>query len=308
MDDFKIRSIDEFDADFINSRLSTQATPDEPAENSKPFSSDGNEINKGREYAPEDEVYSSAQNAAAAQNPYEQYKPAGSDAPSSMPYEPLTKGEGLHVDKLKFPFNDADEDDEKSKRRKPAAKKPNSKKSKGKTAGKAICIILLAATVLAFVMGCFVAIFVDNSGVSIGKYNLSTVNSATPAFNLSKGDLVISKMPGDEAYGIDDLVAVRKAGGNGCELGLIKLISTGTDNTVTGLTVMSAVDGVSQTIAAEESAGMVLYYVPAAGTLIRFAMDNIILVCVLFVLLVALWCLVLILIEKPGSNPDSKKK
>ena len=50
--------------------------------------------------------------------------------------------------------------------------------------------------------------------------------------------------------------------------------------------------------------GIVTNYIPVLGGLLHFAMDNVILVCILFVLLAALWCLILVLIE--NKKPKTK--
>ena len=44
--------------------------------------------------------------------------------------------------------------------------------------------------------------------------------------------------------------------------------------------------------------GVVTHYIPLAGLLLSFAVNNAILVCALFVLLIAFWCMILVLIQK----------
>ena len=51
-----------------------------------------------------------------------------------------------------------------------------------------------------------------------------------------------------------------------------------------------------------ETFGIVKFYIPFVGGIILFAINNAILVCALFVLMAAFWCLLLVLIEKNSKK------
>lgn len=185
------------------------------------------------------------------------------------------------------------------------------KKSKGVLAGKIISIILLAATVVVFVLGCFVSIFLDNGGSNIGGICFNTMSGDLEVVGVSpvsKGDLIISKKLEPGEYVSGDMISVPSATTAGCDIHIINSINPlGLEdaefvtNDITNSTQMPS------SILASDCYGIVKLYAPAIGGLLSFAIENAILVCILFVLLSAFWCLLLVLLEKSGK-PSTKEK
>lgn len=191
------------------------------------------------------------------------------------------------------------------------------KKSKGALAGKIISIILLAATVVVFVLGCFVSIFLDNGGSNIGGFCFNTLSADLPIRFISddpddrgilKGDLIISQKVEASEYATGNLLSVPSATTDGCDVHVINSVNPlGLEdaelitNDITNSTQMPG------NILASDCYGIVKVYAPAIGGLLSFAIENAILVCILFVLLAAFWCLLLVLLEKSGK-PSTKEK
>lgn len=169
-------------------------------------------------------------------------------------------------------------------------------------AGKIAAIIMLALTVLVFVFGCFISIFLDNNGTSIAGYCFNTLETDVEKLNLSKNDLIISKKLEISEYRVKDTIAVPAvSGGEGCD---IQIISTDIEIPPEGDIIISTVDineGLPCAVLSENNYGIIKLYVPSLGGIISFAMHNAIIVCILFVLIAALWCVLLILLEKKSS-------
>ena len=102
------------------------------------------------------------------------------------------------------------------------------------------------------------------------------------------------------------MIAVPSAFEEGrCDVHIVNSINSYySENAEISTTDITSSQSYIATVMASESFGVVNSYIPVLGGLLHFAMDNIILVCVLFVLLAALWCLILVLIEnkKPKKN------
>lgn len=183
------------------------------------------------------------------------------------------------------------------------------KKSTGALVGKIVAIVLLAATVIVFVLGCFVSIFLDNGGSNIGGLCFNTMSgdlNVQGVSPVSQGDLIISKKIEPTSYTVGDMVAVPSATTNGCDIHIINAISNaGPENAELITSDITNSSQLSVTLMAADSYGIVNSYIPALGGLLSFAIENAILVCVLFVLLAAFWCLLLVLLEKSGS-PKAK--
>ena len=174
---------------------------------------------------------------------------------------------------------------------------PKAKKSAGALAGKIVAIVLLVFTVLTFLFGCFVSVFLDEDS-SLGGYTFSTLSTDVDSLELSKGDLIIAKK--GEQYEIGKPTAFASRTGKGCDvLTVVYAEYYGTD---TQLTVSNPADGSQNVESASNCRGEVQFYIPFIAGLVSFAMTNAILVCVLFVLLTALWCLIIILIEKSEAK------
>lgn len=221
----------------------------------------------------------------------------------------------------------------------PAEKsKPEKVKQSGLAiTGKVIATIMLAVTVITFVFGCFVSVFLDNDSLDIG-ININTVNSDTSIRTIednqekdilifSKGDLVISKKEDNLKY-----VDIFNEAKNGTESKLIYLTySTNPENKdtysdiyrLTGVTSTSESNAVLT--ATNLSSGnyetieintdnknyhgvVTSIYVPLLGGILHFANDYAILVCILFILMAAFWCLVLVLIDNQRNKTKKTKE
>lgn len=299
MEQFKLKSIEEFDIDFV-AMLSEQAEAEEEpqvqtetvipvlddeesAENNY-FKKTATDFNVEPEFvpAPQEEVVKTprplipiGQNSA--------YSPVGA------PAEPISEDD----------FGD-DEDE------KPAKEKSGA----GALVGRIVAIVLLAATIVVFVLGCFVTVFLDNGGSDIGGFTLNTISAdvidSAGDKILSKGDLVIAKKVEPNEYTSGSMIAVPSAFEEGrCDVHIVNSVNSYySENAEISTTDITSSQSYIATVMASESFGVVNSYIPVLGGLLHFAMDNIILVCVLFVLLAALWCLILVLIEnkKPKKN------
>lgn len=182
------------------------------------------------------------------------------------------------------------------------------KKPKGLGLVKALSIILLCSTVVAFILGCFVSVFLDNNGLDVGGFCFNTQSQSIEALGVKKGDLIISRKAEINSFNANDVVCVPQMSGNGCDVQIVKnTYQNGPDEIINtlafenGFTVESAIQN-------ELSYGLVKCYVPSLGRIINFAMQNAILVCGLFILIAALWCIILILVEKKLSESKTIKE
>ena len=300
MEQFKLKSIEEFDIDFVamlneqaeaKEELHTQTEATLPvsdgektAENSY-FKKTATDLNVEPEFvpAPQEEVVKTprplvpiGQNSA--------YSPVGA------PAEPISEDD----------FGE-DEDEKPAKQ----------KSSPGVLAGRIIAIVLLAATIIVFILGCFVTVFLDNGGSDIGGFTLNTISAdvidSAGEKILSKGDLVIAKKVEPNEYTSGSMIAVPSAFENGrCDVHIVNSVNSYySENAEISTTDITTSHSYVATVMAAESYGIVNSYIPVLGGLLHFAMDNLILVCVLFVLLAALWCLILVLME--NKNPKKNR-
>lgn len=186
------------------------------------------------------------------------------------------------------------------------------KKSKGALAGKIVSIIMLAVTVVVFVFGCFVSIFLDNNGSNLGGICFNTMSADILKSNgdnlVSKGDLIISKKVEINEYAVENMIAVPSSTTNGCDLHIINSINpVGFDDAEFITTDITNQNQMMSTVLASSCYGNDVRSIPAVGGLISFAIENAILVCILFVLLAAFWCLLLVLLEKSGKTSTKAK-
>ena len=207
MEQFKLKSIEEFDSDFVamldeKNKITTDPEPDslfseltfddeeidltqdEPVENGY-FTKNATESDVEPEFdpAPQEEVVKTprplvpiGQNSA--------YSPVG--APAEPIYE-----------------EDFGNDDVKEK------------SGVGALIGRIVSIILLTATIVVFVLGCFVTVFLDNSGSDVGGFCLNTMSAdvidSYGSKIVSKGDLIISQKVEPGEYASGDMIAVPSA-------------------------------------------------------------------------------------------------
>ena len=259
MDEFKLKSIEEFDDLFFEEIKSKKEAKPEPVQVKESLIP---EISSEPEETPAESYAAEPVKAAPAE-----------DVP-------------LYVAPAMNEEARADAEDE-----------PKAKKSAGALAGKIVAIVLLVFTVLTFLFGCFVSVFLDEDS-SLGDYTFSTLSTDVDSLELSKGDLIISKKV--DQYEIGKPTAFASRTGKGCDiLTVVYAEYYGTD---TQLTVSNPADGSQNVESASNCRGEVQFYIPLIAGLVSFAMTNAILVCVLFVLLTALWCLIIILIEKSEAK------
>ena len=304
MEQFKLKSIDELDLDFVASTQGNKTQTNEPkslipeAVKTQPAKADetigAHYFQKPVQHSDEQPVYS----PAAQEMPKKKARPLVPIGQTPSPYAPV--GAPAQQEET-LDFSNANYGE---------AKVENSKKSKGRgaLAGKIISIILLAATVIVFLLGCFVTIFLDNNGSDIGGLCFNTMGQDIESLGVSKGDLIVSKKVEANEYAVNDLIAVPSTTFEGCDIQSISYVNAySTSDAQITTTAMSGGIGYSNSVSAASCYGVVSSYIPALGGLLNFAMDNAILVCILFVLLSAFWCLILVLIEKSSGKPTERK-
>ncbi len=307
MDQFKLKSIDELDLEFVSKirgatsvsekniiNSASQQTPAEDVSKSSDVSSSGY-FSKRTQTLDENVTYS----------PQQEDKPASvaTVSKSNANYAPVGAPEQKQPAAPFIPninYGEAEVED--------AAK---GKKNKGALAGKIISIVLLAATVIVFILGCFVSIFLDNNGSNIGGLCFNTMSAdleVTGISPVSKGDLIISKMVQPGEYEVGDMIAVPSITTGGCDIHIINAVNPlGLEEAEFITNDITNQSQMSNTVYASGCYGVVNSYIPAVGGLLSFAIENAILVCILFVLLAAFWCLLLVLLEK-SAKPSTKSK
>lgn len=299
MEQFKLKSIEEFDVDFV-AMLNEQAeAKEEPqAQNETVISvSDGEESAENSYF----------KKTATDFNVEPEFVPAPQEEVVKTPRPLVPIGQNSAYSPVGAPAESISEDDFGENEDEKSAKE---KSSAGALAGRIITIVLLAATIVVFVLGCFVTVFLDNGGSDIGGFTLNTISAdvidTAGEKILSKGDLIIAKKVEPNEYTSGSMIAVPSAFEEGrCDVHIVNSVNSYySENAEISTTDITSSQSYVATVMAAESYGVVNSYIPVLGGLLHFAMDNIILVCVLFVLLAALWCLILVLIEnkKPKKN------
>lgn len=174
------------------------------------------------------------------------------------------------------------------------------KRSAGNLAAKIVIIVLLAATLCSFVLGCFVSMFIDNPESDIGGYTFCTMHLDVMQPKLAEGDMIIVKKVAPADYVTGKLIAFNSPDFTGCRVHVIsssaqltfadeyQIITTGYDGD----------SAATASITSNDVIGIVAAYVPNIGGILSFAMNNAILVCSLYVLLVVFWGLLLVLVER----------
>lgn len=283
MENFKIRSIDEFDFDFVAkineqknneiSSVSDEIVITEPVTD-EPVNENQEDVNIS--------FFSKSAEPEIESEPETHDDPA---SPVALSYESVSEGTVNQPEK--------------------------SKRSGAATAGKIASIIMLAATIIVFVLGCFVTIFLDNNGSNLFGLCFNTISAdiydSTGSKIISKGDLIISEKADVSEYVSGKMIVVKSNNPESdySDLHIINGVMsvTGTNAHLTTTNLADPYAG-SLTVMSEDTYGIESSYIPLLGTILHFAMDNAILVCVLFVLLAALWCLILVLIENQKTKPQ----
>lgn len=299
MEQFKLKSIDELDLEFVSATRGQKAqakslipeiSKSEPAEKAQEPAV-ASYFQKPAQVLDEEPVYT-----PKAEDPKKKARPLVPIGQKPSPYTPV----GAVEEEEKLDFSDSDygevyvEDEKK-------------KGGKGAFAGKIIAIVLLCTTVVTFLFGCFVTIFLDNNGSDIGGICFNTMSQDIDDLGVSINDLIISKKVEASEYMSGDLIAVPSSTNERCDIQSVNYVNSYSTDAQLITTGISSYGNFSSSISSSECYGVVKFYIPALGGLLHFAMDNAILVCVLFVLLSALWCLLLVCFEK-SSKSDTKSK
>lgn len=302
MEQFKLKSIEEFDNEFIakikaekaaeKNSIIPEISKEEPAVVSA-------ETQPTKYFNKSESVAVFEPKPAETEVKPRPLTPIGQNPISYAPVAPVTKEEPEENPGESLDFSDGNygevyvEPDEPKK------------KSNGNLAVKIISIALLCATVLTFVFGCFISVFLDNNGTSLGNTCFNTMSQDIENLGVSKGDLIISTRPDSPFdYQAGDLIAVPATDSTGCDINSVNSVTQLTLDTASiNATAASNGYGYQNTVSSDSCYGVVSFYVPVLGGLLNFAMENVVLVCVLFVLLSALWCLILVMAErKPKKN------
>ncbi len=298
MEQFKLKSIDELDLDFVNS----SRTPKAPASETKSLipEMETSATPKADDTIGAQYFSKTAANSVYAPDEQSQKKKARPLVPIGQTPSPYTPVGAQAESKETISFTEDDFDDSNVDSNAPK------KSSKGALAGKIISIILLCATVVVFLLGCFVTIFLDNNGTDIGGISFNTMGQDIEDLGVSKGDLIISEKLEASEYEIGNFIVVPSTSFEGSDIQKVQSIYPYSTESVQLTTVTGS--GYTNTVPSANCYGAVISFIPGVGGLLSFAMENAILVCILFVLLAAFWCLLLVLIEKSTEKPEKAKK
>ncbi len=304
MEKFRIKSIDEFDLDFVN-KYNEQKSDAEPAPAEPDLDLNLDAL------IPEEE--------STAVQPISDSADAPSDEVIIPPAEENVPPQVIPAQPVHPP-----EDKNKPKK---------AKQSGLAITGKIIATILLVSTVVVFIFGCFVSVFIDNSSLDLG-ISLKTVNADTMNSSgidaetiVSKGDMIISTKPDSIEY----LNILNEAKSNNESILISYSSYPGDENSYSDVYLVKDVLSTSDTNAVLVAAnlttpapgyqaveintsdksyhGIVKFYAPKLGGILHFASSglNAVLVCFLFILVAAFWCLVLILIDNQRYKTKKAK-
>ena len=202
MDEFKILSIEELDAEFVTKLRIKKAVAQPKPESLIP------EIIK-----PDNEVFSDSSEEATIKNKFsvlDKYGDSESDRPDYMPQTEEEKkprpiipigqisssfspeGPVTDIPQNKIIREEDFEVEETEKRE---------KSGKGVIVGKILCVLMLIITVIVFLAGCLISIFLNNNGLDIKGicFNSQVEEIKIGEDTIKEGDLVISqKISGEE--------------------------------------------------------------------------------------------------------------
>lgn len=311
MDEFKILSIEELDAEFVNKLRIKKVAPVQKTESLIP------ELIK-----PENEVYSNSDDSVDIKSKFsvlDNYGDSESDRPD---YKPQTEEEKkprpiIPIGQISSSYSpdgpvtdipqnniireeDFDKEDDTSNKE---------KKSKSPVAGKIVSIIMLVLTVVIFLLGCLISIFINNNGLDIKGicFNSQVEDIKIGDDKIREGDLIISQKISAEEYksslNLPVALPVEGVGNEGCIIEYVYSVQPLIDDEVSIQTYHPETNEIKENKYADsETFGIVKFYIPLVGGIILFAINNAVLVCALFVLLAAFWCLLLVLIEKNSKR------
>lgn len=310
MDQFKLKSIDELDLEFVSATRGQGASANKETKSLIPEISKTETVNKSEEtigahYFSKPAVVPAQENpiyTPQAEPEKKKPRPLVPIGQKPSPYAPVGAID-QHAEEEVLDFSDANYGEAKVD-----GENKKVKKSGGVLAGKIISIVMLCATVVTFILGCFVTIFLDNGGTDIGGICFNTMSQDIAQLGVSEGDLIISKKCEINEYAPGNLIAIPASGISGCDIQTITSVNVFSgDSAVFTVTPVSS-PGYTSTVQSSSCYGIISSYIPALGGIINFAMDNAILVCVLFILLSAFWCLILVLMERSSKTAENTKK
>lgn len=312
MDEFKLRSINEFDEDFAAEVKALRAAKASPAAPPVPQQKKETLIPEMSKPAVEEPVEIDFFSSDPVTAPAAPVPPAAPITPAVPPVS-LYKTEKTDSSSVKpfvyepQKFEDDDDDD---------YYKNTETKDRTKLffAGKIVSIVMLALTLLLFIFGCFITIFYDNKDSSAAGYTFSSLAKDNAAISSSKngdpekaGALIVSKKVKSEDYKSGDLIAV-PADEAGCDIYQVVSISNETSEGFDLIVVDTNSDSTaSLTVASEDIFGKAVYSLGGLGKLVGFATSNLVLVCILFLLLAAFWCILIVLIEKIQAKQNEEE-
>lgn len=316
--EFRLRNIEEFDADFVqNVRIAKQPAV-KPAEKSVTSLIPELDKNAFADKSPSNEpsaVTEVNDNTVKAADIPVSAQPL---KPTPRPLVPIGSGQTVippeqekiggftqntqnTINLEDLSFEDEPEEEKTEKK---------NKSGKGALALKITSIIFLSVTIVSFLLGCLISVFLNNNGTQLAGYcfNSQTRDVAfetdTGKTSINEGALIISRPLAANEYEINMIVSVLSAdesGNKGCEVYSVGTISE-ISNGVVAFDIIAPDSGVvvGQTTSAD-CYGLVEYYIPVIGGVLAFTLSsalNAVLVCALFILLAAFWFLLLVLSEK----------
>lgn len=293
MEQFKLRNIDEFDRDFVAAKQAQQAetipqpeAPAEPLIQPEPMQ----DISSSNVIPPETSPLEARPLVPIGQK-NTIYSPVGEDYLDTADTVP--------------PLSEEDFDPRKQK----------GKTKPGILVGKIITIVLLITTVLLFVTGCFISIFIDNNGSDVGGFCFNEMsreivieNDGQVIQKIPEGSLIISKKKDPATYELGSFIVV-PAATTGCDIQVISSIENLSSGTRFSTVPIGAGYGASNFIDQDQNYGEVNFYIPVLGHLINMAIADtvqIIITCAIFIIFAAVCCVVLVMLE--SANKKAKKK
>ncbi|MBR4726515.1 MAG: hypothetical protein IK080_01355, partial [Clostridia bacterium] len=300
MEQFKLRNIDEFDRDFVEALQAKKAkaadlfqAPVFPTPETLIEPDPMQDISSGMGLPPlEQETPEEPRPLVPIGQKNTIYDPFGEDFPDTSD--------------TVAPLNEEDFDPRKQK----------GKTKPGILVGKIITIALLCTTVLLFVIGCFISIFIDNNGSDIGGFCFNEMSreiviesEGQVIQKIPEGSLIISKKKDPASYEIGNFIVVPGDQTTGCDIQVINGIENQSTGTRFTTIPIGAGYGASNFISQDQCYGEVNFYIPVLGHLINMAIADtvqMIITCAIFIIFAAVCCVVLVLLE--SANKKAKKK
>lgn len=311
--EFRLRNIEEFDADFVRNIRITKQSPVKPTEKTVPSlipELDKTVFSVKAPTPPPADV-------AAPQTPADipvSAQPVQPAQPAPRPLVPIGSGQtvippeqkriGTDIPIQQNPINiNPDELQEDI----PGVKKGS---KKGALALKITSIILLSVTIIVFLIGCLISVFLNNNGTQLAGYCFNsqirdtTFKTVDGKITISKGSLIVSKPIDAEDYETNMMISVLakdESGNKYCDVYSVGTVSEINDDVV-GFDLIEPDSGeIKGQSTSADCYGLIDFYIPVIGGALAFTLSsalNAVLVCALFILIAAFWFLLLILSEK----------